>query len=101
VQQNEQGQPMTISVVTLMATPEQAERLVLAASQGRIQLALRNMLDIDDVATAGVADNRLFEIGRAPARTGGGTATPRPRPRQPDENVIEVFRGGVRSLQRF
>lgn len=102
VQQNEQGQPITYSVATLMVTPEQAEKLVLAASQGRIQLALRNMLDVEDANTTGIPDNRLFELGRQPARTaGGGTATPRPRPRQPDENVVEVFRGGVRSLQRF
>jgi Flp pilus assembly protein CpaB len=34
VQHNEQGQPMTVNVVTLMVTPEQGEKLVLAASQG-------------------------------------------------------------------
>lgn len=101
VQQNEQGQPITYSVATLMVTPEQAEKLVLAAAQGRIQLALRNMLDVEDANTTGIPDTRLFEMGRQPVRSAGGTAAPRPRTRQPDENVIEVFRGGVRSLQRF
>jgi len=103
VQQNENGEPMTINVVTLMVTPEQAEKLVLAAAQGRIQLALRNMLDVDDVVTTGVADTRLFELGRQPVRTSGGTATAaaRARPQPADENVIEVFKAGVRSIQRF
>jgi pilus assembly protein CpaB len=101
VQQNERGEPITYSVATLMVTPEQAEKLVLAASQGRIQLALRNMLDIDEANTTGIPDTRLFEMNRQPARTAGGAPAPRPRTRQPDENVIEVFRGGVRSLQRF
>jgi len=101
VQQNEKGEPMTVSVVTLMVTPEQGEKLVLAAAQGRIQLALRNMLDVDDVRTAGIADARLFELGRQPVRTAGAAPALRPRPRPADANVIEVFKGGVRSIQRF
>jgi len=105
VQQDESGEPMTINVVTLMVTPDQGEKLVLAASQGKIQLALRNMLDVEDVNTPGVGVNRLFELGRQPARTSssGPTASAaRPRPQQPaDENVIEVFKAGVRSIQRF
>jgi len=102
VQQNEKGEPMTVSVVTLMVTPEQGEKLVLAAAQGRIQLALRNMLDVDEVSTAGIADASLFELGRQPVARAGGASAPRPRAQRPaDENVIEVFKGGVRSIQRF
>jgi pilus assembly protein CpaB len=101
VQQDERGQPMTVGVVTLMVTPEQAEKLVLAAGQGRIQLALRNMVDVDSVRTAGIGDARLLEIGRQPAPRTAGAAAPRPRTTTPEENVMEVFRGGVRSLQRF
>ena len=36
---------MPVNVVTLLVNPEEAERLTLAASEGKIQLALRNPLD--------------------------------------------------------
>src|SRR4029078_1642371 len=37
--------PMPVSVVTLLVNPDEAERLTLASSEGKIQLALRNPLD--------------------------------------------------------
>lgn len=102
VQQDAEGKPMQVSVVTLMVTPEQGEKLVLAAAQGRIQLALRNMLDVDPITTPGIGDGRLFDLGRQPVRTAssGGTA-PRARAATPQGSVIETYKGGVRSLQRF
>lgn len=42
-----------IDVITLEVTPEEAERLSLAATEGKIQLALRNFNDTDDVLTRG------------------------------------------------
>src|SRR4051812_14333279 len=36
------GKPMPVSVVTLLVDPDQAERLTLASTEGKIQLALRN-----------------------------------------------------------
>ena len=36
---------MPTSVVTLLVTPEDAERIALAAAEGRITLTLRNPLD--------------------------------------------------------
>ena len=42
-----------VDVITLEVTPEDAERLTLAASSGRIQLALRNLKDGEMVRTAG------------------------------------------------
>jgi len=101
-QRDETGQPMPVGVVTLKVTPEEAEKLVLAASQGRIQLALRNMLDVDPIETAGIGDGRLFELGRQPGRsTGVARSTPRARSATPEGAVIETYKGGVRSLQRF
>jgi pilus assembly protein CpaB len=101
VQRDEEGKAMTVSVVTLMVTPEQGEKLVLAAAQGRIQLALRNMIDVDEIRTPGIGDARLLELGRQPGRTAAAGQAPRPRVTEPREGVIETYRGGVRSLQRF
>ena len=48
------GEAQNTAVITLLVTPDDAERLTLASSEGKIQLALRNPLDTkqDDVAAA-------------------------------------------------
>lgn len=102
VQRDAEGKPLTVSVVTLMVTPEQAETLTLAATQGRIQLALRNMMDVDSVTTPGIRTAALFDLsrGRAPVRR--GTATARRAPAQEDNSaVVEVYKGGNKTIQRF
>ena len=44
-EQGEDGSAFEATVVTLLVAPEDAQKLALAASDGRIQLALRNPLD--------------------------------------------------------
>lgn len=44
----------TVDVITLEVTPEEAEKLALAATEGRILLALRNFNDTEDVVTKGI-----------------------------------------------
>jgi pilus assembly protein CpaB len=48
------GKPIQTNVVTLLVTPQDAERLALAQSQGSIVLALRNPMDVEPVETRGV-----------------------------------------------
>jgi pilus assembly protein CpaB len=43
-----------VEVITLEVTPEEAEKLALAATEGKIQLALRNFSDSEDVITKGM-----------------------------------------------
>jgi len=45
VQQDVNGKPQTVQDVTLLVTPQQAEKVALATGDGRIQLALRNPMD--------------------------------------------------------
>jgi len=45
VQRDVNGKPQTVQDVTLLLTPEQAEKVALATGEGRIQLALRNPMD--------------------------------------------------------
>ncbi len=61
IRRDEDGKPMTVTVVTVLVTPEQAEKLVLASTQGRIQMALRNMLDLDEVDTPGERVSGLLD----------------------------------------
>lgn len=49
------GQEAPIRSVTLMATPEEAKAIELAASTGRPRLVLRNFRDESEAATAGVS----------------------------------------------
>lgn len=48
------GKAQAVTVVTLLVSPEQAERLTLATTEGKIQLALRNPLDLGTPPTPGV-----------------------------------------------
>ncbi len=54
------GKPMQVTVVTLIVTPDQAERLTLASTEGKIQLALRNPLDLESPETVGVRPGMLL-----------------------------------------
>jgi pilus assembly protein CpaB len=46
--------PTEVDVITLEVTPEEAEKLALAATEGKLQLALRNHSDTTNVLTRGV-----------------------------------------------
>jgi len=98
VQQDAQGKPITVSVLTLMVTPEEAELLVLAANEGKIQLALRNTLDAAEVRTIGANARRLLPGDRSGRRNGNGSAVVRTQGGVP---VVEAYRGGVRTLIKF
>ena len=50
----DKNKPIQTTVVTLLVTPEQAERLALASTEGKIQLALRNPLDLTAPETPGI-----------------------------------------------
>jgi len=53
IQQNADGKPAPVDVYTLEVDPEQGEKLALAATQGKLQLALRNITDTQTVLTTG------------------------------------------------
>ena len=61
-QDQEKGKPMQVTVVTLLVFPEQAERLALASTEGKIQLALRNPLDQGAPETPGIRPGTLLGI---------------------------------------
>jgi pilus assembly protein CpaB len=98
VERDREGTPVTVSVITLLVTPEDAERLTLAATQGRIQLALRGMLDMGEVNTSGA---RLSGLVQAPRQASAPTRAVRVETSRADTTIVETFRGGVRTLTRF
>src|SRR5215208_4042764 len=82
-QDQEKGKPMQVTVVTLLVFPEQAERLALASTEGKIQLALRNPLDLGAPETPGVKTAGLMGSVKAPASQVRQSASSRPRAAQP------------------
>src|SRR5204862_4832845 len=54
------SKPVQVTVVTLLVTPDESEKLTLASTEGKIQLALRNPLDVDSPATGGVRTSALM-----------------------------------------
>lgn len=61
----------SVKAVTLLVTPEQAEKLALAASEGKLQLVMRNSIDQGDEQTSGINKRKLL---------GGEMAKPQPEP---------------------
>ncbi len=61
--------PITENVITLEVTPEDGEKLALAESQGKLLLALRNVMDDKTVLTPGATAKALLASYR-----GGGIA---------------------------
>ena len=53
IEEKKDGKPQPVDVFTLEVDPEQAERLALAAAEGRLQFALRNATDTETVLTKG------------------------------------------------
>jgi pilus assembly protein CpaB len=94
IERNLNGEPRQVSVVTLLVDPDQAEKLALAHSNARLQLALRNPMDLDSVSTPGIQASRLLAAPPAAPRV-----VPRssPAPRPPSRLQVEVYRGPERT----
>jgi pilus assembly protein CpaB len=100
IERDPEGKPQTVTVMTLLVTPDQAERLTLAANQGRLQMALRGSLDAQEVRTTGA---RMTSLVEGPRPAGATTARRVAVPTAPRERgtIVETYRGGVRTLNTF
>jgi len=102
--ETDKNKPMPVSVVTLLVNPEEAERLTLASTEGKIQLALRNPLDKTMPATPGVRPSALLGFGvairTATARTRVASAPPSSTrsvvAAEPEPLTVEIIRGDKR-----
>ena len=69
MQKSAEGKPSPVDVYTLEVTPKDAEKLCLAATQGRLQFALRNVVDAETVLTWGATVPKMLASFR-PVRRG-------------------------------
>jgi pilus assembly protein CpaB len=92
------GKPMQVTVVTLLVTPEESERLTLASTEGKIQLALRNPLDTETPVTSGIKPGVLLGQVAARPQTVRRPAVPgQPAPLPPPPPSVEVIKGDKRT----
>jgi pilus assembly protein CpaB len=101
-----EGKAIPSSVVTLMVSPSDAERIALAQTEGQITLVLRNPLDTGDAKTTGIRTATLLEASAAPlaipTRVASGRAVRPPAPSRPPlppvpsatPYTVEVLRAG-------
>lgn len=108
LERNANGDPESTPVITLLVSPDDAQRLTLASTQGRIQLALRNPLDTKQQDLGSVNTNGLYKVAAAAAPA---VAT-RPQPRHvratatatppaPAVYSVEVIEGTKKETQKF
>jgi pilus assembly protein CpaB len=112
-QPDSRGQAISAPSVTVLVSPDQAEILTLASSEGRIQLVLRNGSDQSIERTPGRRIGELF--GSAPKEQQRAAApAPRPRPKPvvaqappappppppaPPVDQVVVIRGNQKSVE--
>jgi pilus assembly protein CpaB len=100
IERDTEQKPVTVNVVTLLVDPQQSERLTLASTEGKIQLALRNPLDKTAPQTPGIRPAAL--LGFAPPARAGAVrrvtvvaSTPKADP----PPTVEIIRGDKRAQE--
>lgn len=119
IQKDAEGKPVSVPVVNVLVTPEQAEILSLASNDARIQLVLRNPTDKEEAKPPGTALAYLFSGAKKapPPDKSGGAAAPRqvrkpappppppPKPEAvkvaPPPITVEVIHGSRRAEAKF
>jgi pilus assembly protein CpaB len=99
IQRDAEGKPQQVQVVNLLVTPAQAEILSLASSETRIQLVLRNPLDIKTDKPPGTATAQLFTDANPPKVVVAGHRVSKPV--SPRVYLVEVFNGSKKSETKF
>jgi pilus assembly protein CpaB len=84
------GEPAVVSVVTLEVTPAQAQHLIYAAHEGRLQLAMRAPGDVEEIKMRGVSVADLL-----------GEEGPKNVVRRAAGNAVEIINGSQLQTTRF
>jgi pilus assembly protein CpaB len=97
IQPDPAGKPITVSVMTLLASLQDAEKIVLASTQGTLHFVLRNGSDHAEAPNLPV---QLIQLGVPAANTGSarksGILSPKNKP-----YVVETFMGDKQTLVSF
>ena len=101
IEQDREGKPQTVPVVTLLVSPDDAAKLTMGSTEGKIQLALRNTIDTKKTDPAPILQAALFSQAGAinPPKI---TLSKKPTvPSAPPAYVVEVINGNKRENKSF
>jgi pilus assembly protein CpaB len=101
IEQDREGKPQTVSVITLLVSPDDASTLAMGSTQGKIQLALRNTIDSKRTDPAPILEAALFSpagAATAPKKIFSQKPT---APTPPPPYVVEVISGNKRENKSF
>src|SRR5688572_23056947 len=120
IQRDQTGKAINATTVTLAVTPDEAERLAIAMNTGAIQLVLRGYGEPDSVRTRGATSTDVLaqlQGHRAPQPTTPSAPRPRtvyrpapppvrlapppPPPAPPESALVNVYRAGKSTPQKF
>lgn len=96
-------QPATVDVITLEVTPQESEKLALAATEGRLQLALRGLIDTEEVLTRGTSIPALMASysGSGPVDESKRKKASKPVFAQNRVYFVELIQGGKVTTKKF
>jgi len=103
------GKPQTVNVVTLLLSPEDSQKLLMASTQSTIQFVLRNGADQGKEIVKPTRLDELIAMAKppvpppppAPGRHRAVTVKPAPQTPPPSVYVVEVIQGQTRNEQKF
>jgi pilus assembly protein CpaB len=95
------NKPVPVTTVTLALTPEQAERLAVAQTEGRLMLATRNLGDNRVVETPGTNVKKLLGTSSAPPPKQPTTTRAAPAEPPPPPYTVTVFHGDKMTEHHF
>ncbi len=106
LERNSGGDPQMTPVITLLVSPDDAQKLTLASTQGRIQLSLRNPLDTKQAELGAVNTSNIYKGVPAAAKPASPApkarkANPVQAPPTPAVYHIEVIEGGKKTDNKF
>jgi pilus assembly protein CpaB len=105
LQQNAKGEAQNVPVITLLVTPEEAQKVTLAANQGHIQLSLRNPMDRSKEQPAAIRAAWLYSLPHPTATPHASPvarpAVASPTPIHPPQTHVEVIRDMKREQANF
>jgi pilus assembly protein CpaB len=104
IEQDRDGKPQTVPVITLLVSPDDAAKLTMASTQGKIQLALRNTIDSKKTDPAPVLQATIFSVGvplRPIENNHPRSKKPQAAPPPPSLYVVEVISGTKHENKTF
>lgn len=98
IEQDRDGKPEKVPVVTLLVSPDDAAKLTMASTEGKIQLALRNTIDTKAANPPAVLQAQLFSPPSVAAPVHPPKAV---HAGPPPPYVVEVIVGDKRETKSF